>query len=414
MGRGRNASEDVNLGEHRRRTRAASRGPHDADALAEKRRRSREQLKQAVSELRSSEGWIRWLNVRSKFRRYSLNNQFLIAIQRPDATQIAGFKTWKSLERSVRKGEKAIKILAPRIAKKTVTDADTGVEREEQVRYFVPVSVFDVAQTDGKPLPKHPYQPLTGESHAEWLPKLAAYAAGLGYAMSEEQLREGVGGFCDPVAKRIVLNANRAQNAKVATAIHEIAHAHGIDYTDYTRPQAEVIVESVAYMVCQSVGLEADASAVPYLADWDDTDDLDALTRFAGTVDELANKIETGIGVASEGHDTSHRDAERSALREHRAPESAVRIFASSDYSGESKAEPQLRALKRGQRRVIENVMVERRANGDYAVWTGKGWDANLASPGVAQQSIESERRRRRALVEETARNVNQAMEERA
>src|SRR2546423_1520723 len=117
-----------------------------AEYRAQKRSESRELIESAARELLSSEGWRRYAEVRATFHRYSIGNCMLIAMQRPDATRVAGFRKWQELGRQVRKGERSIRILAPHTVKST--DDQTG--EETQRIYFRPVSVFDPPHTDGE------------------------------------------------------------------------------------------------------------------------------------------------------------------------------------------------------------------------------------------------------------------------
>jgi antirestriction protein ArdC len=277
---------------------------------AEAREKSRQQLEQAVLALKSSDGWKQWLRTRSKFRRYSFNNQILIAIQKPDATQVAGYKTWQSLGRQVSKGEKAIWITAPRSFHAKEEDPKTGEETTRSGTYFVGVKVWDISQTQGDPLPEPLYQPLTGDSHAHYLPQLAAFAEEIGFSFSEEDLADrGADGYCNPVAKKIVVGSHLAPNAKVATAVHEIAHALGVGYKEFGRHDAEVIVESASYAVWQSLGLDTSSASVAYVASWDKggaaADEVKALREFAGKIDSLAKRIEDALGLESDTRESS-------------------------------------------------------------------------------------------------------------
>ncbi len=260
-----------------------------AEVRARRRQEAHDRLEQSVRALASSEGWRAWLDTRASFHHYSMSNTMLIAMQRPDATQVAGFRKWQELGRQVRKGERGIRIMAPHTAKDR--DEQTG---EENVRtYFVSVSVFDVGQTDGEPLPERPHEPITGNSHADRLPALEAFARSLGYSVNYDEL-EHCGGFCDRKDKRIVVEAREPANAKVRTLVHEIAHALGVGYDEYDRPTAEVIVDSAAHVVCSVIGLDVSGETVSYVTGWAG-DDLDKLRDFASKVDELASKIESAV-----------------------------------------------------------------------------------------------------------------------
>ena len=150
-----------------------------AEYRALRRAESRELIESAARELLTSDGWRRYAEVRAAFHRYSANNCMLIAMQRPDASRVAGFRKWQELGRQVRKGEHAIRILAPHTFKSTDPDTGDDVDRV----YFRAVAVFDVAQTEGDPLPEAPCEPLTGDSHAAMLPRLERFADSIGWTV---------------------------------------------------------------------------------------------------------------------------------------------------------------------------------------------------------------------------------------
>lgn len=214
-------------------------------------------------------------------------------MQCPDASRVAGFRKWQELKRQVRKGEKAIKILGPVIVK-IESDEKPGTY-EKRVVGFKGVSVFDVSQTDGDPLPVPPIEPITGDSHAALLPKLKAYAKELGYRFLEEGMAGGKGGYCDSAAKIIAVDQDTPVNRKVRTAVHELAHALGIDYKKYTRHDSEVIVETVTVMVCDAIGLDTTGESVPYITGWGERGGLKALKEFAETINKTAATIEKAV-----------------------------------------------------------------------------------------------------------------------
>jgi hypothetical protein len=210
--------------------------PEQRDA---RRREQLEQLRQATSALLTSEGWQRWLRTRSRFHRYSLRNTLLIAFQCPHATHVAGFRRWLELGRCVCKGEKAIRIFAPvryRRRDSEQTDAD---ETQEQLVGFKVAAVFDVSQTEPLPGVKlvpldPPGEPVSGDTQAYLLAPLEQHAASLGFGVHYEQL-EGRAGYCSAREKCVVIDSELPANGKVATLVHELAHAHGIDYTHFSR-----------------------------------------------------------------------------------------------------------------------------------------------------------------------------------
>lgn len=272
----------------------------NVSSAEERRAADRERIEHAARALLSSEGWQHWVQVRSRngLARYSFGNQLLIALQNPDATYVAGFRAFLDLGRCVRKGEQGIRIHAPMPPRKKENDDEDG---RQPVR-FRSVAVFDVLQTD--PLPdtepvalEPPAEPITGDSHAHLLPKLEALAGELGYSVATEHVPGSAEGHCDAKRKRITIDADLPANARVRVLVHELAHAQGIDYTAYTREQAEVIVDTAAIIVCGSAGLDVTGDAIPYIAGWGQDGALDAVRGFAAEIDRVARRIEEAIAV---------------------------------------------------------------------------------------------------------------------
>lgn len=256
-----------------------------------KRKETAEAMETAATALLTSEGWMRWVRCRARFHKYSWSNTMLIAWQCPEATYVTAYRKWPDLKRQVRHGEKAIQIFAPLFRKE---QDEKGVER--QVLYgFKLVPVFDVSQTEGEPLPIPEMAPITGESHMDYIPKLVALAESLDYTVTWEELHGRCGGYCDPLLKRIVIESEGDPNAHVRVLIHEIAHALGVGYKDYGRQAAEVIVETVTYIVCTSIGLDTSDSSVPYVASWGAADKVKAIQTFAEVVDKVARQIEKAV-----------------------------------------------------------------------------------------------------------------------
>jgi hypothetical protein len=270
----------------------------------ERRARDRERLKEAVQQLLSSEGWQQWVRARAcnGLARYSVSNLCLIMLAKPDASFVAGFKAWLALGYCVRKGERAIRIFAPMTIKdRDVSGEDTG---EKRVLFRV-VSVFDRTQVapveGGKQSPLDaPREPLCGDSHADLLEPVAELARSLGYTVSFERTPEGIGGWCDHKTKGIVVDESLPANGRLRTLIHETAHALGIDYKRYPREQAEVIVDTVTFIVCSSVGLAVDGEILPYVAGWGENGALEAVSEFAHTIDAAARRIEGALSRSDE------------------------------------------------------------------------------------------------------------------
>jgi N-terminal domain of anti-restriction factor ArdC len=261
-------------------------------------------LEAAVESMQSTEGFAAWLTARARFHNYSLNNTMLLIAQLPEATRVASAKVWRELGRYPAKGSHALRVFAP-IEWWIPCDAgDDGARYnakrkryERKARSFKLVPVFDVSQTDGDELPEPPASVMPdGDSHAHLEPALVTLAHELGFTVSTEELDGGVGGYCDSTAKRIVLDSSLAPNGRVRVLVHEIAHALGISYVDYGRKMAEVLVESVTYVVLAGQGFDADAASVGYVAGWSGADDAATSIRaFAEKIDELARKIESAL-----------------------------------------------------------------------------------------------------------------------
>ena len=278
---------------------------------AERRQADRDRLEQAARALLSSEGWQRWVRVRSTngLSRYSFGNQLLIAMQRPDATYVAGFRAFLQLNRCVRKGERAIRILAPMSVRtrENATEGREGGEDREQPRrtVFRAVAVFDVSQTEGLPGTEpvsldSPSQPIQGDTHAHLLTPLEELAGELGYSVARRPLDGPADGWCDSQEHEIVINDELSANAQVRVLVHEIAHALGVGYSDYGRRRAEVLVDTVTFIVCGAVGLDTSGSSVPYVAGWGESGELDAIRGYAQTIDEIARRIEDSLRPESE------------------------------------------------------------------------------------------------------------------
>jgi hypothetical protein len=273
----------------------------------ERRVKQRERLEKACRELLTSDGWRRWVRVRSAngLSRYSFHNQCLLAVQARERglelSYVAGFRAFLALGRAVRKGERALWVLAPHtvtIKRDERADATDMSEAEEEHRvFFRSVPVFDLAQTEELPGAQvvplcPPGQLVDGDGHGHLVPRLIAHAEALGYRVEQRELPAGgPDGWCDHRAKLIVVGEGSA-NRRVRVLVHELAHAHGIGYEQYTRRQAEVLVDTVTHIVLAQAGLDVSGETVPYIAGWGGEGALDAIRAFAQTVDEVARKLE--------------------------------------------------------------------------------------------------------------------------
>jgi antirestriction protein ArdC len=259
--------------------------------------RALEVLNANVERIRSGPEWAAALRLRSRLHRYSFSNVLLIHLQCPDATMVAGYRAWQGLGRQVRKGERAISILAP--LTRTVEDDDG--EKNRIVVGFRAASVFDVGQTDGPPLPEPPRpEPLEGDDRraVAILDALTRYAASLGCAVERgsDALGQANGAY-DPATRRILLATGLAPAQEAKTLVHEIAHAqlHANGAAD--RARAEVQAESAAFLTMDALGIDSGGYSFHYVAHWaGSTEDLlragDAAVRVA---DELIEACKEGV-----------------------------------------------------------------------------------------------------------------------
>ncbi|MGC1184931.1 MAG: ArdC-like ssDNA-binding domain-containing protein [Candidatus Dormiibacterota bacterium] len=225
-----------------------------------------EQLTQAVLGLTTSAAWERWLRTSRRFHRYSFTNQVLILQQRPDASWVAGYRSWLRLGRQVRQGERAIRILAPCLSPAAATEGDQ--EPVPALLGFRVARVFDLSQTDGQELAQ-PVRTLAGEGSGAELARLAHRAVELEFQLQFTQLWGTRNGDCSHALRRIRIREDLSADHRLKTLAHELAHAvlHGPDFQG-TRALAELEAESVAYLVCQELGVDSSDYSLGYVATW--------------------------------------------------------------------------------------------------------------------------------------------------
>ena len=285
-----------------------------------------DKLEQGIKELFESERFKEYLRTMSKFYHYSFSNTLLIAMQKPEATYVAGYTSWqRNFDRQVMKGEKGIKILAPAPYKakeerekidpstqKPILDAD-GKPVTETVEVMRPafkvVSVFDISQTDGKELPDIIVDELSGsvENYAAFFEALKQESP---VPIAFEDIPGGAKGYFSPLESRIAIQEGMSEIQTVKTAIHEIAHAklHAIHPDEKTAPEdkkdrhtKEVEAESVAYTVCQRYGIETSDYSFGYIAGWSsdkETKELKgSLETIRKTAAEMIDSIDAKLKV---------------------------------------------------------------------------------------------------------------------
>lgn len=279
-----------------------------------------DKLEQGIKELFESERFKEYLRTMSKFYNYSFNNTLLIAMQKPEATYVAGYTSWqRNFDRQVMNGEKGIKILAPApyksqeerekidpVTQKPVigTDGKAVTETVEVLRpAFKVVSVFDVSQTDGKELPDIIVDELKGtvENYEAFFDALKQESP---VPISFEDIPGGAKGFFSPVEGRIAIQEGMSEIQTVKTAIHEIAHAklHAVKPDEKTAPEdkkdrhtKEVEAESVAYTVCQRYGIETSDYSFGYIAGWSSGKETKELKSSLDTIRMTAAEMIEGI-----------------------------------------------------------------------------------------------------------------------
>jgi antirestriction protein ArdC len=245
------------------------------------------QLTEGVARLTTSDEWKRFLDFQSRFHRYSYGNVLLIAAQCHEATQVAGFHAWRKMARFVRKGEKAIFILAPMVYKNA--DAKDG-DDERVLRGFKWVPVFDVAQTDGDELPEVCNR-LVGDDPTASYDQLRQVAHGLRYTVEEDYLPGSTNGNCNFAEHRIRIEARNSELQKVKTIAHELAHALLHEgYSD--RALAELEAESVAYVVCAELGINSEDYSLGYVAQWSGGGD-EAIAAIKASCDRIQKTAAT-------------------------------------------------------------------------------------------------------------------------
>jgi antirestriction protein ArdC len=241
------------------------RQPSESDPVAA----SLLQLERSVAAIQDSDTFRAYLTAQAKFHTYSFGNVLLILSQKPDATRVAGYRTWQSLDRQVKKGEKAIRIIAPASYKKTDRDEQTGDEMERQVRFFRSASVFDASQTEGEPLPEVPVPVLDSQAGAELYARLegVALTEGLRVTIGHESFlkRPQLMGFYEPDNRAIYLK-EAAQLQQTKTLAHELAH-HFAEH-QAAGPASETEAEAVSYVVLAHHGLDSGERSFPYIATW--------------------------------------------------------------------------------------------------------------------------------------------------
>ena len=278
-----------------------------------------DKLEEGLKELFESEKYKSYLSTMSKFHNYSFNNTLLIAMQKPEATLVAGYKAWqKNFERHVNKGEKAIRILAPAPYKikeerdkidpvtGEMTFDENGMPQKEEVEVTIPafraVSVFDVSQTDGKPILELEAQELlsTVDGYEDFVNALMFVSP---VPIGFEDIPGDSKGYFHTEEKRIAIQENMSESQTLKTMVHEVAHSmlHNKEVNQdilapaKDRNTKEVEAESVAYTVCQHFEIDTSDYSFGYIAGWSSGKDMKELKSSLDTIRHTASKLITGI-----------------------------------------------------------------------------------------------------------------------
>ena len=346
-----------------------------ADKPAEKLKEITDRLEQGITELFDSERYKEYLQVMSKFHNYSFNNTLLIAMQKPDASYIAGFNAWKNnFGRNVMRGEKGIRILAPSPYKirqevekkdpqtgKTVIGADgkpVMETKEIQIPAYKVVAVFDVSQTEGRELPSLSTNELTGDVE-QYEDFFAALEKTSPVPMGFEKIEGTAHGYYHLEEKRIAIDEGMSELQNLKTAIHEIAHAklHDIDLNapqegQPDRPDRrtrEVQAESIAYTVCQHYGLDTSDYSFGYVAGWSSGRELaelkSSLETIRATAAEIINSIDGHFAeLQKEREAAKQQEAETETPPDLTAEPTVTILFSESSQLREGETFPLSRA----------------------------------------------------------------------
>lgn len=256
----------------------------DAELAQQKRQDALDKLTQGIEQLLESGDWQKYLQTQARFHRYSFNNCCLIMMQRPDASQVAGFQTWKQMGRHVRKGERGISILAPLVRSHETQTEDGDTQTIRALSGFRTISVFDVDQTEGELLPEV-CQRLQGDDQGLFS-LLEAFSIDQGIPVSITEIAtNGICRYSQGKPVEIAINANLTPLHKAKTLVHELAHAllHNPQEYGEHRGDMELEAESTAYVVLNHFGFDSASYSLGYVAHWQKTAGEDK----EGTLEQL-------------------------------------------------------------------------------------------------------------------------------
>lgn len=240
---------------------------------AEKTKYMIKTLERGVDKIFDSNSYKDYLRTIRKFHSYSFRNSMLIILQNPNATRVAGFNTWKSMGRNVKKGENGIKILAP-CPFKVKEKNENGDTVEKTIPYFKVVSVFDVSQTEGNELPSIEVERIKGDDCdyfdgvMESLKLVSPFPIEF---IDDGENDKDVLGWCDYSKKLIAIKNSLSHEETIKVSVHEIAHAFTEGHK-FTRNKAEIVAESVAFIVSDFIGVDSSRYSFGYIVGWSNAD----------------------------------------------------------------------------------------------------------------------------------------------
>lgn len=277
-----------------------------------------DKLEEGVQAVFKSDKYKDLLNTMAKFPRYSVNNNILIMMQKPDATLCQGYNAWKKMERNVKRGEKGIRIIAPTsyTVQKEVNKTDAGGNViydkdgepvkdtvEMKLTGFKVTTTFDISQTEGKDLPSLGVSELKG-SVENFQAFMDAIKSVCPVPIGFEDIKSGAKGYYHTEDKRIAIQSGMSELQTLKTALHEMSHQilHADKDNKQSKSSKEVEAESVAYTVCKRYGLDTSDYSFSYVASWSDGKDAKELKASLGTIQKTAGEIIAAIDEKLKDH----------------------------------------------------------------------------------------------------------------
>lgn len=279
----------------------------------EKLKKLTDRLEQGIQSVFESDRYREYLTVMGRFHSYSMNNTILIMLQKPEASYVAGYKTWESLGRYVKKGEQGIQIFVPCLYKKkeemevsdsdrkekepSVSDADDKekepVKEQQEIlyTYFRPAAIFDISQTEGNPLPE--LAPELQGRVPEYKMLLEALKEAAPVPIRFEAWDARKKGHYDLMKKEIIIKEGMSEQQTIKTAIHETAHSilHAEPRQVKDAASMEIEAESIAYVVCQHYGLDTSEYSFSYLAGWSSNKELPELKSSLQSIQQTSHEL---------------------------------------------------------------------------------------------------------------------------